>query len=159
MNAKSVTATLLNWEKGSQIRTKNSAEVTWHGTTSTSEFHRNEPLYRVSKLNGKTSGIDYSYRDKKKTWVWKCIVTELRWHVLIAGIALALLKGQIALAFIVQFVTCDLITCVTIVTGVSHFIPSIRTCWHALSKYTLGQLCNYTFPGPMLSYPFLFVSI
>jgi hypothetical protein len=42
----------------------------------------------------------------------------------------------------------NLISCVTIVPGVSHFIPEIRTCRRALSKYTLGQLCNHTFPGP-----------
>jgi hypothetical protein len=27
-------------------------------------------------------------------------------------------------------------------------IPEIRTCRRALSKYTLRQLCNYTFPDP-----------
>jgi hypothetical protein len=27
-------------------------------------------------------------------------------------------------------------------------IPAIRTCRRALSKYSLGQLCNYTFPDP-----------
>jgi hypothetical protein len=27
-------------------------------------------------------------------------------------------------------------------------IRAIRTCRRALSKYTLGQLCNYTFPDP-----------
>jgi hypothetical protein len=42
----------------------------------------------------------------------------------------------------------DLGTCVTIVPGVSQFIPAIRTCQHALGKYTLGQLCNHTFPDP-----------
>jgi hypothetical protein len=32
----------------------------------------------------------------------------------------------------------NLITCVTIVPSVSQFIPAIRTCRRALSKYTLG---------------------
>jgi hypothetical protein len=39
----------------------------------------------VSKLNGKTSGTDSSYREEKKcmtTWVRKCIITELSERVI-----------------------------------------------------------------------------
>jgi hypothetical protein len=38
----------------------------------------------------------------------------------------------------------NLITCLTVVPGVSQ----IRTCRLALSKHTLGQLCNHTFLDP-----------
>jgi hypothetical protein len=54
--------------------------------------------------------------------------------------------------------TCNLNTCETIVPDVSQFIPAIRMCWRVLSKYTLGQLCNYTFPDPCC-FTLFFVSL
>jgi hypothetical protein len=53
----------------------------------------------------------------------------------------------------------NLITCVKIVPGVLQFIPAIRMCQHALSKYTLRQLCNHTFPDPCCHTLFFHLSI
>jgi hypothetical protein len=55
-------------------------------------------------------------------------------------------------------VTCNLNTCVTIVPNVLQFIAAIGTCRGALSKYTLGQLCNHTFLDPFCHTPF-FISL
>jgi hypothetical protein len=86
--------------------------------------------------------IPHTERRKKcmTACVWKCIVTELPERV---------------------FTECTLtrphcrnkIRVIRPFSNVSS-IPAIRTCRRALSKCTLGQLCNYTFPVPMLSYPF-----
>jgi hypothetical protein len=122
----------------------------------------------VSKLNGKTSGMNSSYRERQKKeydnivtdWSERVFLLSAHRHVLFAGII------------------CD--TPVTIVTQVIKLqvtqelhnyrvirpfsnvsaIPAIRTCRRALGKYTLGQLCNYTFQDlyPFFSSLYMFPS-
>jgi hypothetical protein len=111
------------------------------------------------------------------TWVRKCMATELLEHVFtectptrpdyrneLSDLLVTLLQSDNpnpvtlntpvtpagtlgGIQAHIKFIW-NLITCITIVPDVSKFIPAIRMCRCEMSKNTLGQLCNHTFPDP-----------
>jgi hypothetical protein len=142
-------------------------------------------IQNVPKVNGKTSGIDSPYREAKRKrkydnmcpeiYVLKSIqvTSYIIMQLTVLSDLLVTLEqsdtpntvalntpvtSAVTLGSIqahIKFIR-NLIACVTIVQSVSQFIPAIRTCRRALSKYTLGQLCNNTIPDPRCHALFFF---